>query len=74
MKRPLCFVIDSQENNLEGNDAFWGLADGYDERYLCLKNGEYYSFRFVAGTSTTKAGEMRLYYVRLVKSYRYVPE
>ena len=64
----------NQENNLEGNDALWGLADGDDERYLCLKNGEYYSFRFVAGTSTTKAGEMRLYYVRLVKSYRYVPE
>ena len=64
----------NQENNLVGNDALWGLADGDDERYLCLKNGEYYSFRFVAGTSTTKAGEMRLYYVRLVKSYRYVPE
>lgn len=64
----------NQENNLEGNDALWGLADGDDERYLCLKNGEYYSFRFVAGTSTTKAGEKRLYYVRLVKSYRYVPE
>ena len=64
----------NQENNLEGNDALWGLADGDDERYLCLKNGEYYSFRFVAGTSTTKAGEIRLYYVRLVKSYRYVPE
>ena len=41
-----------------------------DERYLCTKNGTYYSFRFVSGTTTTKAGEVRSYYLRLVKSYR----
>ena len=64
----------NQENNLEGNDALWGLADGDEERYLCLKNGAYYTFRFVAGTQIREAGEKRSYYVRLVKSYRYVPE
>ena len=63
----------NQENNLEGEYALWGLANGDDERYLCLKNGEYYTFRFVAGTSITQAGEKRIYYVRLVKSYRFVP-
>ena len=58
----------------EYDPELYGLANGDDERYLCLKDGAYYSFRFVAGTSTTKAGEKRSYYVRLVKSYRYVPE
>ena len=47
----------------------YGLADGEKERYLCLKNDAYYSFRFVSGTTTTKAGEKRTYYVRLVKTY-----
>lgn len=58
----------------EYDPELYGLANGDDERYLCLKDGAYYTFRFVAGTSTTKAGEKRTYYVRLVKSYRYVPE
>lgn len=58
----------------EYDPELYGLANGDDERYLCLKDGAYYTFRFVAGTSTTKAGEKRSYYVRLVKSYRYVPE
>lgn len=48
----------------------FGLASGDDERYLCLKEGSYSSFRFVSGTTTTKAGEVRSYYVRLVKTYR----
>ena len=46
-----------------------GLADGEKERYVCTKNDAYYSFRFVSGTTTTKAGEKRTYYVRLVKNY-----
>lgn len=58
----------------EYDPELYGLANGDDERYLCLKDGAYYTFRFVAGTSTTKAGKKRSYYVRLVKSYRYVPE
>lgn len=61
------------ENNLEGEEALWGLANGDKIRYLCLKEGVYYTFRFVAGTSITKAGEKRSYYVRLVKSCRFVP-
>ena len=51
------------------DENLWGL-DG-DERYLCLKNGLYYSFKFASGTSVTKAGEKKSYYVRLVKTYRY---
>lgn len=58
----------------EYDPELYGLANGSDERYLCLKDGAYYTFRFVAGTSTTKAGEKRSYYVRLVKNYRYIPE
>ena len=66
----------SGDNRLELNelideydDTLWGL-DG-DERYLCLKNGLYYTFKFAGGTSVTKAGEKTSYYVRLFKTYRY---
>ena len=53
----------------EYDPDLYGLANGEKERYLCLKNDAYYSFRFVSGTTTTKAGEKRTYYVRLVKTY-----
>lgn len=52
------------------DSSLYGLANGSKERYLCYKLGEFYSFQFIAGTSTTAAGEKRTYYVRLVKSYR----
>ena len=52
------------------DSELYGLASGDDERYLCLKEGAYYSFRFVSGTPTSKAGGVRSYYVRLVKTYR----
>ena len=45
------------------------VLDG-EERYLCTKADVYYSFKFVGGSSTTKAGEKRSYYIRLVKTYR----
>ena len=53
----------------EYDPDLWGLADGEKERYVCTKNDTYYSFRFVSGTTTSKAGEKRTYYVRLVKTY-----
>jgi hypothetical protein len=53
----------------EYDPDLYGLADGEKERYVCTKNDTYYSFRFVSGTTTTKAGEKRTYYVRLVKNY-----
>ena len=55
-----------------------GLISGYDpdlcwidgeERYLCDKDGEFYSFVFSAGKSISQAGTQRSYYVRLVKTY-----
>lgn len=67
----------SGDNRLELN----GLIEKYDsslygidgeERYLCTKNGLYYSFKFMGSSTTTKAGEKRYYYVRLVKTYRMV--
>lgn len=65
----------SGDNRLELNNQIyeydedlWGI-DG-DERYLCTKDGAYYSFKFAGGTSITKAGEKTVYYVRLVKTYR----
>lgn len=63
-----------EEYNEKYDCDLYGLADGDDERYLCLKDDVYYTFRFVPATSRTKAGENRSYYVRLVKNYRYVPE
>ena len=51
------------------DESLWGL-DG-EERYLCIKNGVHYTFKFVGGTSVTKAGEKKSYYVRLVKTYRF---
>ena len=66
----------SDDNRLVLNDliadydeSLWGL-DG-EERYLCTKNGVHYTFKFVGGTSVTKAGEKKSYYVRLVKTYRF---
>lgn len=57
-------------NNLiyEYDKDLWHI-DG-DERYLCTKNGVYYTFKFAGGTSITKAGDKTVYYVRLVKTYR----
>lgn len=57
-------LIESYDSSL------YGIADGEDERYLCMKNDLFYSFRFVGGTTITKAGEKRYYYVRLVKSFQ----
>ena len=50
------------------DDTLVGI-DG-EERYLCDKDGTYYSFIFAGGTSITKAGTKRSYYLRLVKTYR----
>ena len=61
--------LELNELIAEYNEQLYGL-DG-EERYLCTKNGVYYSFRFAGGTTISKAGEKRSYYVRLVKSYRY---
>lgn len=52
----------------EYNPKLYGL-DG-EERYLCTKDGVYYSFKFAGGTTISKAGEKRSYYVRLVKTYK----
>ena len=67
----------SGDNRLELNDLIaeyddelYGLANGEKERYLCLKEDELYSFQFIGGTRTTKAGDKRSYYVRLVKTYK----
>lgn len=62
-----------EKYNEEYGYNLYGLSDGDDERYLYLKDGVYYSFQFVPATSRTKAGEKRSYYVRLVKTYRYIP-
>lgn len=67
-------LVELNELIAEYDETKCGLANGENERYLCLKNGAYYSFRFVGGTSTTKAGEKRSYYLRLVKTYRFEPD
>ncbi len=51
----------------EYDEELYGL-DG-EERYLCNKAGEYYSFVFSAGKPISPAGTQRSYYVRLVKTY-----
>ncbi len=51
----------------EYDEDLWGI-DG-EERYLCEKAGEFYSFVFSAGKSISQAGTQRSYYVRLVKTY-----
>lgn len=53
-------------------DGEWKpVSDGDDVRYLCLKGDVYYSFRFVNKTTTTKAGDVRKYNLRPVKTYRF---
>ena len=61
--------VELNERIVEYNPELYELANGEKERYLCLKNGELYSFQFRTGTGITVAGETRSYYVRLVKSY-----
>lgn len=61
--------VELNERIAEYDPELYELANGEKERYLCLKNGELYSFQFIGGTSTTIAGEKRSYYVRLVSSY-----
>lgn len=51
----------------EYDEDLYGL-DG-EERYLCNKEGEFYSFVFSAGKNISPAGIQRSYYVRLVKTY-----
>lgn len=46
-----------------------GLSADSNDRYLCLKNGKYYSFSFAPKTNISPA-KKRSYYVRLVKTYR----
>ena len=55
---------------IKGYDPdLYGLSDGKDERYLCDKNGVIYSFKFAMNSNITEA-KSRIYYLRLVKSYR----
>ena len=61
-----------EEYNQNNDLDLYELADGDDERYLCLKNGKYYSFRLAPNTNISEA-KSRSYYVRLVKTYRYIP-
>ena len=52
----------------EYDPELYGI-DG-EERYLCDKDGEFYSFVFSPGKPISLAGVQRSYYVRLVKTYR----
>lgn len=62
-------LVALNERIIEYDPELYELADGEKERYLCLKNGEVYTFQFRTGTKVSVAGETRTYYVRLVKSY-----
>lgn len=62
-------LVNLNERIAEYDSELYELSDGEEERYLCLKNGEIYTFQFRAGKSITIAGKKRTYYVRLVKSY-----
>ena len=62
--------LELNESISEYDEELYGLANGEEERYLCFKEDEFYSFQFIGGTRTTKAGEKRSYYVRLVKTYQ----
>lgn len=59
-------LIEEYDSGLYGIDG--------DERYMCTKNGLYYSFKFAGGSTITKAGDKRYYYVRLVRTYHFVPD
>lgn len=64
--------LELNERISQYDSALYGI-DG-EERYLCDKEGMYYSFVFSIGTSITQAGSKRSYYVRLVKTYRVTVE
>lgn len=47
------------------------ISGDEEARYLCDKAGVFYSFRFAAGKSVTKAGTQKAYLIRAVATYRY---
>ena len=55
------------------DSELYGLSASSGDRYLCLKNEQYYSFSFAPKTNISPA-ESRTYYARLVKTYHFVPE
>lgn len=67
-----CFSGDNRislnERIAEYDDSLYGI-DG-EERYLCDKSGVHYSFIFAGGRVISKAGTKKVYYLRLVKTYR----
>lgn len=65
----------SGENRYALNETIWthnGSLTGIDgeERYLCDKNGVYYSFVFAEGKTISKAGTKKLYYIRLLSTQK----
>ena len=60
---------DLNELIAEYDDEFWGLNE--EGRYVCTKNGVYYTFKFADGTNVSKAGAKTEYYARLVTTYRF---
>lgn len=60
---------DLNELIAEYDDEFWGLNE--EGRYVCTKNGVYYTFKFADGTNVSKAGVKTEYYARLVTTYRF---
>ena len=62
-------LIELNELIKDYDPDLYGLSDGKDERYLCDKGGVIYSFKFAMNSNITEA-KSRVYYLRLVKSYR----
>lgn len=64
-------LVDLNEQIVNRNQDELEITTYSDSRYLCDKEGVFYSYQFIAGKRVTKAGKDKVYLARLVTTYHF---
>lgn len=64
-------LIELNEKIEARNQEELEITHDLDTRYLCDKEGVFYSFQFIGGKRVTKAGKDKLYLIRAVTTYHF---
>ena len=64
-------LIELNEKIEARNQEELEITHDLDTRYLCDKEGVFYSFQFIGGKRDTKAGKDKLYLIRAVTTYHF---
>lgn len=64
-------LIDLNEKIEARNQEELEITHDLDTRYLCDKEGVFYSFQFIGGKRVTKAGKDKLYLIRAVTTHHF---